>query len=111
MKYNNADVRQKFAKTDIQAGKAARQDFRGKDGQKVLDPDRDRPGAGDRDRPRCRRSRPVRPQAIVTGPPPAIVTGPAPVIAIGRKLATRGPQDAGKAEKAAQGEPEDGPES
>ena len=36
VRYNNADVRQKFAKTDIQAGKAARQDFRGKDGQKVL---------------------------------------------------------------------------
>jgi Protein of unknown function (DUF3300) len=51
VRYNNADVRQKFAKTDIQAGKAARQDFRGKDGQKVLDPDRDRPGTGDRDRP------------------------------------------------------------
>ena len=47
VKYNNADVRQKFAKTDTQAGKAARQDFRGKDGQKVLDPDRpgDRPGS------------------------------------------------------------------
>src|SRR5262245_17314830 len=51
VKYNNADVRQKFAKTDIQAGKAARQDFRGKDGEKVLQPDRSRPGAGDRDRP------------------------------------------------------------
>ncbi len=57
VKYNNADVRQKYAKTDIQAGKGARQDFRGKEGQKVLDPDRgrpaagDRPGAGDRDRP------------------------------------------------------------
>ena len=51
VKYNNADVRQKFAKTDIQAGKAARQDFRGKDGQKVLEPDRNRPGAGERDRP------------------------------------------------------------
>jgi hypothetical protein len=51
VRYNNADVRQKFAKTDIQAGKAARQDFRGKDGQKVLEPDRGRPGAGDRDRP------------------------------------------------------------
>jgi Protein of unknown function (DUF3300) len=48
VKYNNADVRQKFARTDAQAGKAARQDFRGKDGQKVLDPDRGRPGAGDR---------------------------------------------------------------
>ena len=51
VKYNNADVRQKFAKTDIQAGKAARQDFRGKDGQKVLEPDRGQPRAGDRDRP------------------------------------------------------------
>src|SRR5262249_40649248 len=51
VRYNNADVRQKFAKTDIQAGKAARQDFRGKEGQKVLEPDRGRPGAGDRDRP------------------------------------------------------------
>ena len=38
VKYNNADVRQKFAKNDIQAGKGARQDFRGKDGQQVLDP-------------------------------------------------------------------------
>jgi len=57
VRYNNADVRQKFAKTDIQAGRQARQDFRGKDGQRVLDPgarpggDRgpgsvDRPGAG-----------------------------------------------------------------
>jgi Protein of unknown function (DUF3300) len=57
VKYNNADVRQKFAKTDIQAGKAARQDFRGKEGQQVLGPNRvrsgadDRPHAGDRDRP------------------------------------------------------------
>jgi hypothetical protein len=52
VKYNNADVRQKFATTDIQAGKGARQDFRGKEGQKVLDPDRgragDRPGAAER---------------------------------------------------------------
>jgi hypothetical protein len=61
VKYNNADVRNKFAKTDVQAGKAARQDFRGKEGQRVLDPGRggaaDRPGGGvDRpggaDRPR-----------------------------------------------------------
>jgi hypothetical protein len=51
VRYNNADVRQKFAKTDLQAGKAARQDFRGKDGQKVSDADRGRPGAGDRERP------------------------------------------------------------
>jgi hypothetical protein len=51
VKYNNAQVRQKYAKTDIQAGKAARQDFRGKEGQQVLKPDRDRPGGGDRERP------------------------------------------------------------
>ncbi|HKA79115.1 MAG TPA: DUF3300 domain-containing protein [Xanthobacteraceae bacterium] len=51
VKYNNADVSKKFAKNDIQAGKGARQDFRGKDGQQVLNTDRDRPGAGDRDRP------------------------------------------------------------
>ena len=52
VKYNNADVRQKFARTDAQAGKGARQDFRGRSGQQVLDPGRgaagDRPGAGDR---------------------------------------------------------------
>jgi Protein of unknown function (DUF3300)/Chaperone of endosialidase len=50
VKYNNADVRNKFAKTDVQAGKAARQDFRGKEGQQVLQPGRggaaDRPGGG-----------------------------------------------------------------
>jgi Protein of unknown function (DUF3300) len=52
VKYNNADVRQKFAKTDIQAGKAARQDFRGKDGGRPGAGDRDRPAAADRDRDR-----------------------------------------------------------
>src|SRR5215475_5648281 len=51
VKYNNADVRQKYARNDIQAGKGARQDFRGKDGRQVLNPGGDRPGAGDRDRP------------------------------------------------------------
>jgi hypothetical protein len=58
VRYNNAEVRQKYAKTDVQAGKAARQDFRGKEGQKVLEPGRsgeaDRPGGAnvaDRDRP------------------------------------------------------------
>jgi hypothetical protein len=48
VRYNNAEVRQKYAKTDIQAGKAARQDFRGKEGQQVLDPNRGRPGSADR---------------------------------------------------------------
>jgi hypothetical protein len=72
VKYNNADVRQKFAKTDIQAGKAARQDFRGKDGQKVLEPDRNRPVPA---------SVTGLLQAIVTGLP--IVTGPPQLIVIG----------------------------
>lgn len=48
VRYNNAEVRQKYAKTDIQAGKAARQDFRGKEGQQVLDPNRGRPGSAER---------------------------------------------------------------
>ena len=72
VKYNNADVRQKFAKTDIQARKAARQDFRGKDGQKVLEPDRNRPVPA---------SVTGLLQAIVTGLP--IVTGPPQLIVIG----------------------------
>ena len=51
VKYNNAAVNQKFGRTN--AGREARQDFRGKDGQKVLDPGRggDRGGAGGRDGP------------------------------------------------------------
>ena len=56
VRYNNDEVRQKYARTDAQAGRQARQDFRGKNGERVLDPDRrpdagDRPNAGDRDRP------------------------------------------------------------
>src|SRR5215475_11379419 len=47
VRYNNNAVRQQFARNDIQAGRGARQDFRGKDGQRVLNPDRGRPGAGD----------------------------------------------------------------
>ncbi len=81
VKYNNADVRQKFAKNDLQAGKGARQDFRGKDGQQVLNPDRDRPGAGDRDRP-VQATEIVPARAIETAPVPEIVTGQAPAIAI-----------------------------
>ena len=48
VRYNNADVRQKYAKTNAQAGQAARQDFRGRDGQQVLSPDRGGAGANDR---------------------------------------------------------------
>ena len=67
VRYSNADVRQKFAKTDIQAGKVAREDFRGKDGQKVLEPDRARPG-----------------RAIVTDPVLVSVTARAQAIVTGR---------------------------
>jgi hypothetical protein len=48
VKYNNDAVRQKYARTDVQAGRDQRQDFRGRDGEKVLDPDRDQRDAGDR---------------------------------------------------------------
>ena len=50
VRYNNDAVRQKYARTDAQAGRQVREDFRGKNGERVLDPDR-RPEAGDRDRP------------------------------------------------------------
>ncbi len=60
VRYNNDAVRQKYAKNNIQAGRQERMDFRGRDGERVLDPGRpgDRPGAGDRpgggDRPGAR---------------------------------------------------------
>jgi len=47
VRYNNDAVRQRYARTDSQAGRQLRQDFRGRDGERVLDPDR-RPDAGDR---------------------------------------------------------------
>jgi hypothetical protein len=49
VRYNNDAVRQKYARTDSQAGRDARQDFRGRDGE-TLDrdrADRDRSGARD----------------------------------------------------------------
>jgi hypothetical protein len=53
VRYNNANVRQQFGRTD--AGRGARQDFRGRDGGRPGAGDRlgagDRPGAGDRGRP------------------------------------------------------------
>jgi hypothetical protein len=51
VRYNNDAVRQQFAKHSDQAEREFRQDFRGKNGERVLDPDRrDGPNAGDRDR-------------------------------------------------------------
>jgi Protein of unknown function (DUF3300) len=52
VKYNNSQVSQKFGKAGDRGGAQQRMDFRGRDGQQVLKPDRpgggDRPGAGDR---------------------------------------------------------------
>ncbi len=53
VRYNDAGVQQKFGGRDNRAGAQQRMDFRGRDGQQVLNPDRggDRGGLGDRDRP------------------------------------------------------------
>lgn len=48
VRYSNANVAQKFGNNNLRAGAADRMDYRGRDGQKVLDPGRDRAGAGDR---------------------------------------------------------------
>jgi hypothetical protein len=46
VKYNNNNVRQKYAKNDIRAGQKNRLDYRGHSGKQVLKPDGDRrPGA------------------------------------------------------------------
>ena len=64
VKYNNADVRQKFAKTDIQAGKGGAAGFsrQGRPaGSRSTRRGRSRPSRCGRSRPaRCRRSRPSR---------------------------------------------------
>jgi len=48
VRYNNANVQQRFGNSNLKAGAADRMDFRGRDGQQVLKPGQDRPGAGDR---------------------------------------------------------------
>jgi hypothetical protein len=48
VRYNNANVAQKFGNNNLRAGAADRMDYRGRDGQKVLDAGKDRAGAGDR---------------------------------------------------------------
>ena len=54
VKYNNANVQQRFGNNNIRGGNQARTDFRGRGGEQGLRPGGDRPGAGDRgpgDRP------------------------------------------------------------
>ncbi|WP_027517210.1 DUF3300 domain-containing protein [Bradyrhizobium sp. WSM1417] len=46
VRYNNANVQQRFGNSNLKAGAADRMDFRGRDGQQK--PGQDRPGAGDR---------------------------------------------------------------
>ena len=47
VRYNNANVQQRFGNSNLKAGASNRMDFRGRDGQQVLRPGQDRPG-GDR---------------------------------------------------------------
>ncbi|WP_028347542.1 DUF3300 domain-containing protein [Bradyrhizobium murdochi] len=47
VRYNNANVAQRFGNNNLKAGASNRMDFRGRDGQQVLRPGQDRPG-GDR---------------------------------------------------------------
>jgi hypothetical protein len=48
VRYNNVNVQQRFGNNNIRAGADNRMDFRGKNGQQVLNPGKDRPGGGDR---------------------------------------------------------------
>ncbi len=48
VRYSNANVQQRFGNNNIRAGASNRMDFRGKSGQQVLNPGKDRPGGGDR---------------------------------------------------------------
>src|SRR3984957_19913129 len=48
VRYNNANVQQRFGNSNVRAGAADRMDFRGKSGLQVLNPGKDLPGAGDR---------------------------------------------------------------
>ena len=46
VRYNNANVRQRFGNNNIRTGADSRMDFRGKGGQQVLNPGNNRPGPG-----------------------------------------------------------------
>ncbi|WP_043159128.1 DUF3300 domain-containing protein [Bradyrhizobium sp. Ai1a-2] len=48
VRYNNANVQQRFGNNNLKAGSANRMDFRGRGGEQVLRPGQDRPGGGDR---------------------------------------------------------------
>lgn len=48
VRYNNANVQQRFGNNDLRSGASNRMDFRGRDGQQVLRPEQGRPGGGDR---------------------------------------------------------------
>src|ERR1700716_1528758 len=48
VKYNNANVAQRFGNNNLKAGAGSRMDYRGRDGQPAGRPGQDRPGADDR---------------------------------------------------------------
>jgi uncharacterized protein DUF3300/endosialidase-like protein len=69
VRYNNANVQQRFGNNNLKAGSANRMDFRGRGGEQVVRPGQDRPGGGDRvgdragDRGAAARDRANRPAA------------------------------------------------
>jgi hypothetical protein len=48
VRYNNVNVQQRFGNNNLRAGNTNRMDYRGRGGQQVLNPGKDRAGAGDR---------------------------------------------------------------
>ena len=48
VRYNNVNVQQRFGNNNLRAGAGDRMDFRGRGGQQVLNPGKDRAGVGDR---------------------------------------------------------------
>jgi hypothetical protein len=48
VRYNNANVQQRFGNNNLRAGSASRNDFRGRGGQQVLNPGSNRPVGNDR---------------------------------------------------------------
>ena len=51
VRYNNANVQQRFGNNNLKAGASNRMDFRGREGQQVLRPGQDRPGSDRGNRP------------------------------------------------------------
>ena len=79
VRYNNANVQQKFGNNNLRAGASDRMDYRGRDGKDVLNPGKDRAGAGDRagDRGGADRAGVATGRMQATAPSPLIAPRPA----------------------------------